>query len=178
MEEAASAVTQPTNAVYDTLIELFGTKSKEKIEKAIELTKQGGNNDVVQLETAIEIMFELLNQESSEEIQLYEKVITAPPPQKPSRSNVQTGTKKKMPISNFSLPSQTLTVSKEPVPSFFDGCMEQRSAKFLPQEYKAACDMIEKGYKLMILMRGLPGSGKSFLAKQVSGIIFLSVFLI
>lgn len=165
--EAASADTQPLNAVYDNLIELFGTKSKEKIEKAIELTKQGGNDEAVQLETAIEIMFELLNQEASEEIKLSDKTKSVPPPQKPSRSNIQTGTKKKMLISNFNSPSQRLTISKEPVPSFFDGCMEQRSAKFLPEEYRAACDMIDKGYKVLILMRGLPGSGKTFLAKQV-----------
>lgn len=161
MEEAASAVTQRGNSVYETLLELFGSNSKDKIEKAIELTKQGGSNDVVQLETAIEIMFELLNQEPGDE-----NSKAKPAPQKPSRSNIQqTGTKKKTPVSNFNLPSQP---SKEPVPSLFDGCMEQRSAKFLPEEYKSACDMIEKGYKVLILMRGLPGSGKSFLARQVS----------
>lgn len=167
MEETASAVNQPAK-VYETLLELFGNDSREKIEKAIELTKQGGNNDAVQLETAIEIMFGLLNEESGDEI-TSEKETPVPPPQKPSRSNIQTGTKKKTPVSNFSLPSQPLTVSKDLVPSYFDGVLEQRSAKFLPEEYKTACDMIEKGYKVMILMRGLPGSGKSFLAKQVSG---------
>ncbi|XP_063699744.1 uncharacterized protein LOC134830254 [Culicoides brevitarsis] len=161
MEEAASAASQPSSHVYDTLVDLFGAKSKDKIDKAIELTKQSGN---VQLETAIEIMFELLNQETGSE----EKRVQAIPPQKPSRSNIQTGTKKKTP--NYSLTSQVIASreTREPqIPSLMDVSQIEMSAKFLPDEYKNACDMIEKGYKVMILMRGLPGSGKSFLAKQI-----------
>lgn len=158
MEDTASGTTNSVSDVYATLLELFGGQSQDKIEKAIDLAKQGGNNDVVQIETAIEIMFELLNQEDPPDD------APKPPPQKPSRSNVQTGTKKK--TTNILLNAQvqeTVITKERPIPLF----EEEMSAKFLPEEYKNACDLIEKGYKVMILMRGLPGSGKSFLAKHV-----------
>uniref|UniRef100_A0A336M3R0 CSON008121 protein n=1 Tax=Culicoides sonorensis TaxID=179676 RepID=A0A336M3R0_CULSO len=175
MEEAAAlAASEPANPVYDTLVELFGIQSKDKINKVLGVLTEGEQNSIessVQLETAIEMMFEILNQEADQpDDGNVDKTPQMPPPQKPSRSNISTGAKKKTTVPSFSgavQKSKSMAVSNDPTPGFFDGCMEQRSAKFLPEEYKKAVDMMEKGYKVMILMRGLPGSGKSFLAKQL-----------
>lgn len=39
----------------------------------------------------------------------------------------------------------------------------------LPRNFKTVVDMINKGYRVCIILRGLPGSGKSFLAHQIIG---------
>lgn len=42
-----------------------------------------------------------------------------------------------------------------------------KKAEYLPKNFKSVVDLINNGFRVCIIMRGLPGSGKSFLADQI-----------
>lgn len=163
MEEAT-----PTgeSVVYTTLLDLFGRDNDSTIRQAISIAST--SNAEPNLETAIDIMFELINQQQDE--------IEKTPPKKPSRaSSVETGAKKK----TFAMQAQSNNVGlclesasnqwqEKQAKNNVLGDIKTPKAKFLPPEYKKAIDLIGKGFKVMILLRGLPGSGKSFLANEVN----------
>ena len=41
--------------------------------------------------------------------------------------------------------------------------------EYLPKGFQIVVDMINKGLRVCVVMRGLPGSGKSFIAKEKIG---------
>lgn len=109
----------------------FGSQQTSNIQKAINKTLGQGP------EAAIEIMFELVNEDSSSEEQNRSSFADL-------AGNLQGA------VSVYEVPSK-----------------EIQPEVFLPKNYDKVINLIDMGYKVLIILRGLPGSGKSFLGKQI-----------
>lgn len=166
--------TEKHDALFSHLLEMFGDSHSHIISKAIAKAATAASDKGQQptLEATVDTMFELINNDdedshSNPAMDVQEVAIKDQIDEEGAiggctsdESSTYTGT----------IPKKSFASLAATAPEFQPATklsQEKSVEELWPENYKKVLHQISEGYKVLVLMRGLPGSGKSFLAQSI-----------